>query len=464
MNTVKTLCVTCFLILCNISHSQNIATFMRSLDNNRAIAEDSTEWKFHRALKNIPIGKNSTRTNLSFGGEIRQRLRYMNHMNFGDVRPGTNDKDLFWMQRYMIHADLNAGRNIRFFTQLHSCHVVFKEEPTPGIDVDKLDLMQAFVDIRFGQKTSVLFRFGRQDINYGSGLFIGTRDGPNVRQTYDGIFTSVRTRNIKSDFFLVKPALSKPSFFDNAINKDFLVYAAYLTMNVTEANILELYYFGTNQKNARFDENTATDNRHSMGIRLSNRNSPLNYNIEFTGQLGKFGNMKIRSWQLASVLGYRWDHLPLHPGIESRQLILSGDPHSEDNIVNSFRPVSSRPPICEMVPAGSANIMVFNPAVQVEFTRFISFSVSYYAVWRHTTYDGIYNLEMNAPRIRDRDEPGTDYDKLYCQGVYGAFQYSPNQHFLVSLISCVFFPETYLKATGAGQNLQATALRFTYWF
>jgi hypothetical protein len=47
----------------------------------------------------------------------------------------------------------------------------------------------------------------------------------------------------------------------------------------------------------------------------------------------------------------------------------SGDDRSEDNVINLFRPVSARPPVNEMISAGSSNIMLVQPSLQLELFR-----------------------------------------------------------------------------------------------
>jgi hypothetical protein len=185
-----------FLLIISLNLHGQIVSQTRTLDNNHGIATDSTEWGFHSAIKEISLSKNNESFNISFGGEIRQRARILNNINYGDVEEYENDRDIFWTQRYMLHSDIKLGSKFRLFGQVNSSHVVGKDYAVQGIDVDRLSIMQSFIDFATTGRNRFLLRIGRQDISYGSGMMIGTRDGPNVRRTYDGVFTSLGFENL----------------------------------------------------------------------------------------------------------------------------------------------------------------------------------------------------------------------------------------------------------------------------
>ena len=93
---------------------------LRPLDNNQALRADTSDWKPHRVIKNMRLSAKNLAIYLSLGGEIREQVRYYNRVNYGDVDSGTPNTDLFLMQRYMLHANLQLGKHIRFFSQLVS--------------------------------------------------------------------------------------------------------------------------------------------------------------------------------------------------------------------------------------------------------------------------------------------------------------------------------------------------------
>jgi hypothetical protein len=87
--------------------------------------------------------------------------------------------------------------------------------PRP-IDEKKLDFEAAFFEARTTGKNWIGLRVGRQELNYGSGRLISVREGPNVRQSFDGlkVMSSIGSWNV--DAFAARPDLDKPGFFDNS--------------------------------------------------------------------------------------------------------------------------------------------------------------------------------------------------------------------------------------------------------
>src|SRR5688572_29545091 len=60
-------------------------------------------------IKYIPLNKNDD-WYLSIGGEIRERYELLNHPLWGQ---DPEDNNGYFMQRYMLHADLHLGTRVR---------------------------------------------------------------------------------------------------------------------------------------------------------------------------------------------------------------------------------------------------------------------------------------------------------------------------------------------------------------
>ena len=137
------------------------------------------------AIKFVPLGAEGDRY-LSLGGEIRQRYEYFHNPVWGQEE---NDPNGYWLQRYMLHTDLHLGNRVRFFGQIKSGIELGREGGPRGADEDKLDLHQAFVDVRGWSDVNggLTLRVGRQEIGLGSSRLVSFREGPNVRQGFDGV-------------------------------------------------------------------------------------------------------------------------------------------------------------------------------------------------------------------------------------------------------------------------------------
>ena len=78
----------------------------RRYDEDYGYLRDSTkETDLFDAIKFVPRGTEGDRY-LSLGGEIRQRYEYFHNPVWGQEEKDPNG---YWMQRYMLHADLHLG-------------------------------------------------------------------------------------------------------------------------------------------------------------------------------------------------------------------------------------------------------------------------------------------------------------------------------------------------------------------
>ena len=108
---------------------------------------------------------------------------------------GPQDADGYVLQRYLVHADLHAGRRVRFFTELQSGVETARTGGPRPTDEDRLELNQAFAEMCVGSGPRVFtFRVGRQEVAFGSGRSISRSEGRNVRRSFDALRPIVRKR------------------------------------------------------------------------------------------------------------------------------------------------------------------------------------------------------------------------------------------------------------------------------
>ena len=170
-------------------------------------------------LKFIPFAGTNAYYYLSFGAFIRERVEYFSDPNWGSGPPGS----AYLMQRYLIHADLHLGERFRVFTELGSSLEDWRTGgPRSGLDRDTLDLHQAFMDLGLwqGDRSSLTLRAGRQEMAFGSGTLISTRDGRNIRVTFDGFRLTLLANEWTIDAFAVRQTKNKPGIFDDEPNSD----------------------------------------------------------------------------------------------------------------------------------------------------------------------------------------------------------------------------------------------------
>ncbi len=136
------------------------------------------------------------------------------------MRNGSEPRDLsgFFLQRYMLHTDLHLGSTVRVFVQAKSNFENGRRGGPRGSDEDKLDAHQAFTDFDWkpSPDRSLTFRVGRQELQYGSARLISVREGPNVRQSFDGARILTRLHDWRVDVFAVRPAQTNRGYFDDS--------------------------------------------------------------------------------------------------------------------------------------------------------------------------------------------------------------------------------------------------------
>lgn len=122
----------------------------------------------------------ATEPAFAVGGYLRWQSIHTHNTNFGSAP----DDDGVLLQRYHFYASLRATDGVRLFAELKSNHENRREQGPQPLDVDRVDVHQAFIDV--GADSSASLRLGRQELSYGSGRRLFTRNGPNVRGNYDG--------------------------------------------------------------------------------------------------------------------------------------------------------------------------------------------------------------------------------------------------------------------------------------
>ena len=222
---------------------------------NPALREDYAD-----RIKYLPLGRNGWYVTL--GGEIREVLEQVVNDNFG--KQGYTNR--FLLQRYMLHSDWHLGRRYRIFVQLKSGLESYRTGGPRPIDEKKLDVEAAFLEVGTDSgKNWIVLRLGRQELNYGSGRLVSVREGPTVRQSFDGVKVRSKAGAWKIDAFAVRPDLDRPGFFDNIPDPHTEFWGIYATRPLRRQVSFDSYYLGEDRKVATFERGTATELRHSVG-------------------------------------------------------------------------------------------------------------------------------------------------------------------------------------------------------
>ena len=193
---------------------------------------------------------------LSFGGELRSSFELYRHENWGAA---PQDGNGYALNRLMGHADVHIGEHVRAFAELQSGLLFGRNGgPRPVIDQDDLDVSQLLVEFRSSHQNTarLTVRAGRQELSYGDGTLVSTRD-LNVRRGFDGINVRVRAAQWRIDAFAVKPVATQKGVFDDAVDHNQTFWGVWA---VTTKG-LDVYYLGLARNSARFDQGAAGEHR-----------------------------------------------------------------------------------------------------------------------------------------------------------------------------------------------------------
>ena len=211
-------------------------------------------------VKYLPAGKDSY---VSFGGETRQRYEY-----FHNYRLGSTDQDPngFLTSRFLLHADFHLRDWFRLFTQLSYTDVYGRAQGSRYTDRDRLAVHQLFLDLNFSLNgTALSLQAGRREYSYGKSRWMGTREGPNTRCSFDGINIRIGSGLMLDMFYLARVDIG-PESFDNQANWDQRLLGFHLSgRNLFPKNELDVYgfYFTTGPMSLR----EHAEKKYALGIR-----------------------------------------------------------------------------------------------------------------------------------------------------------------------------------------------------
>ena len=437
----------------------------------KLLTEDE-DWSFLRdpalrqdfwdPLKYIRLRNGRDDWYISLGAWTRQDFERIGNDYWGQ-QPIQN---AFFLQRYMPYADFHLGKHFRWFIQLKSGIETFRQGGPRPIDEKRLDFEKGFLDVCFGGEPNwIAFRAGRQELNYGSGRLVSVRQGPNVRQSFDGfkILSKVGTWHI--DAWAVRPDLDDFGFFDNPPDHKTAFWGIYSTRPFHRQISADLYYLGIARKDATYNRGTANELRHSLGARLwrpiAEKTPGLDFDYEGVWQFGSFGAANIRAWTFASETGFSFPDKPLKPRFSLRSDISSGDNPTTPTLGTFFPmfPIGNYFGVIADTGPGPMNFIDAHPRIQTVFPHDVSVMTDLVLYWRNSVHDGVYNVPGSLVRAADNSlarfvgyRPGIEVKwqidrHAYLQGDYG-----------------IFYAGRFIRETMPGQNLNYLAFWAGYKF
>jgi hypothetical protein len=411
-------------------------------------------------LKYIPLGAGGGY--LSIGGGAREVVEQVGNDNWGKQ----NYTNTFYLERYVLHTDWHFGKYFRTYVELKSDWESFRQGGPRPIDKKKLDFEEAFVEIGAEEGDNwVAVLAGRQELNYGSGRLVSVREGPNVRQSFDGARLKSRIGGWRVDGWAVRPDLDKLGVFDNVPDHSTAFWGLYATRPWRRRVSFDSYYLGLGRQSFTYNRGTAQEMRHTVGARLwrplATKESDWDFDYEGVWQFGSFGPDGIRAWTLASDTGYSFPSAPLRPRISVKADISSGDdPRSHSlGTFSPLFPIGNYFGVLADTGAGPVNFIDAHPRLQTNLPKGVSISTDVVVQWRESLTDGVYAvpgfLLVPAGDSRARFVG-------YRPGVEVRWQI--DRHAWLQADYGVFFAGDFLKQASPGRNINYTEFWAGYKF
>jgi hypothetical protein len=362
---------------------------VRYNDNFTYLSDPTKATDFWDGIKYIPLGDGRFGASyLSLGGELRERFESYINPNFGIKAP---DSNAYLLHRLLLDADLHVNDYLRVFLQLGDMERLGNRGTPTTTDIDELDVMQGFVDLRaptpLGDAPTL--RVGQAEMAYGFQRLVALREGPNVRRAFDGFRLSDALGGATIDLFAVRPVVDNTGVFDDHSNLNQSLWGGYLTVPVAGALKADLYWMGYDNAAGRFRGQTGFESRQTVGTRLFGAADGWDWNSEAALQGGRFRGNDIRAWLLASIAGYTFRGLPWQPRLALEANAASGD--SGHGTLGTFNALYPRLPYFAETPLlVPANIYDIRPVLSVKPTPVVTAVFGWDTLWRTSLHDGLY--------------------------------------------------------------------------
>jgi len=241
---------------------------------------------------------------IGFGGRIESRFESWS--NFGSAPQ--NDDD-FLLSRALVHTDLHAGERFRMFVEGKSAQATDRDLPggRRTLDMDSLDLQQAFVDVVVPLGASQLtVRPGRQMLLFGAQRLISPLPWGNTLRTWDGVTGEWRGENWKVTGIATAFAPVDKTEFNEA-DDDMTLFGIYAARKpCSSGHALELYALGDERENVTVNGTSGDEQRQTYGGRVwGPMCSQTDYEVEGAWQTGEVGSGDVNAWFVAAQAGWK---------------------------------------------------------------------------------------------------------------------------------------------------------------
>jgi hypothetical protein len=434
----------------------------RSEEDWQFLQNPSQHEDFWDPLKYRPLGRKGWY--LTLAGEVRPFYEVYHNYNWG---AGPQAPNGYYLQRIMGSTDWHLGARTRIFVEWRSGDVFGRNGgPRPSQDKDVLDVSQAFAGftvIGGDHRPTLELKLGRQELNYGEGSMLAIRE-LNVRRTFDGAKAIIRSGDWSIDLLAFRPALIKPGAFDDGIDSSQALWGAWATRQIKTRSfwrLADVYYLGLDRKPATFEQGTARELRHTIGVLLHAQQGAFGMFTEADVQFGRFGAENVRAWKYAHSMSWSFRDSPLRPVVSLLGAISSGDTSSASNVLQTFNPLFPRGLYYGFIDStGSPNAIVLHPELSLTISPTVSIVATHFSFWRTSAADGIYSQPGFLLRA------GNESESRYVGSLQDlAIRWRTDRHTTFEALTTYYEAGAFLRESSPpGKNLSYFSLKMNYRF
>jgi hypothetical protein len=291
---------------------------------------NNTDTDLFDSIKRIHVGDHII---VNFGGEFRERLANETNsrlLNAPASLAGTNNN--YDLTRARAYMDVWYDDCIRVYVEYLIAQTQNQNLPPLITDHDDSDLLNAFVDLKCLElfDNPVYFRFGRQELLYGSQRLISPLDWANTLRTFQGGKLFYRSEDFDADVFCVQPVVPNFGHFSSVDNQQIFT-GAWLTYRPAPGQVMDAYYLDLDNSNLAvatgFRGRTGCFNDNTIGARYAgDTRGGILWDFEGMYQFGSWVNQHINATAYTGGLGYGFKDCCLTPTFWVYYDFASGDP------------------------------------------------------------------------------------------------------------------------------------------
>jgi hypothetical protein len=228
-------------------------------------------------------------------------------------------------------------------------------------------------------------------MSYDEGALIGLRDGPNIRQSWDGFQAFYAASDARLDAFFVKPVGLSPGYFDDSDVSGQSLWGIHLTAAPTLISPVTMtaFYFGSIMPKVAFFPRPGREETHTIGLRLLLSQDAFDGTIGGIGQVGTFSGRDVAAF--AAHIDGGWTlPAPWRPRLGLRADMLSGgdDAHGTVHTFNALYPNYAYS--TEATIEAPANLMQIGATAALHPLETVTVSYLIEGLWRYSTEDAFY--------------------------------------------------------------------------